>query len=304
MVLLSKKWIAALAALVVITVCFVAFKQKAEEGDVRKIAVGSKDFTESILVSEIYAQALEARGFSVERKQALGGTPIIMAAMQAGELDLYPEYTSTGIAMVLKEPPEYDPVAAYEKVKKGFEEKYGLIWLEMSEVNNSQGMAITKTASLRYGVKTLIDLSNAAHDLRLCATAEFEERVDGLAGLRERIGGFDFASVRVFDKGIKYEVLRRGEADVNVCFTTDAALSEGDIVAIEDDISFWPPYNLAPVIRADALEKSPEIREILDKISAALDTETMRRLNALVDIDQKEYKEAAAAFLREKGLGK
>lgn len=300
----KQKWIAVLALLAAVAIGFVVFRQEAEEESKGKIGIGSKDFTENILVSEIYAQALEASGFTVERKQALGGTPIIMASMQAGEIDLYPEYTSTGIAIVLKESPEYDPVAAYERVKKGFEEKYSLIWLAMSEVNNSQGLAITKTAALRYDVKTLTDLSREAPNLRLCATAEFEERADGLAGLKERLGGFEFASVRVFDKGIKYEVLRRGEADVNVCFTTDAALSQGDIIAIEDDIKFWPPYNLTPVIRADALEKSPEIREILDKISAALDTATMQKLNAFADIDQREYKEIAEAFLKEKGLVK
>lgn len=301
MVRLSKKWIVVLGLALVLVAGFVVFRQK-ESGE--KIGIGSKDFTENILVSEIYAQALEANGFTVERKQALGGTPIIMAAMQAGEIDLYPEYTSTGIAMVLKESPEFDAAAAYEKVKRGFEENYDLIWLDMSEVNNSQSMGITKTASLQYGVTTLTDLSEAAPNLRLCATAEFEERPDGLAGLKERLGGFDFASVRVFDKGIKYEVLLRGEADVNVCFTTDAMLSKGDIIAIKDDVNFWPPYNLAPVIRGAALEKSPKIAEVLNKISAVLNTETMQRLNAQVDLDQKEYKEVAAAFIKEKGLGK
>ncbi len=296
---MSKKIIVVLVLVVAVIAGFAAVTQRGNEV---KLVVASKDFTESILVSELYAQALEAEGFAVERKQALGGTPIIMAAMQAGEINLYPEYTSTGIAMVLKESPEFDPNEAYEKVKKGFKERFDMVWLDMSQVNNSQGMAITQKAADEYGVKTLTDLSKAAPHLRLCSTPEFEERADGLAGLKGRLGGFDFASVKVFDKGIKYEVLRRGEADVNVCFTTDAALSKGDIVAVEDDIRFWPPYNLAPVIRADALAQSPRIAEILNKVSAALDTATMQGLNARVDIDQKEYKEVASAFLKEKEL--
>lgn len=298
---MSRKLI---VALVLVAAAIAVFSAVRPKGGEARLRVGSKDFTESILVSEMYAQALEAKGFAVERKQALGGTPVIMAAMEAGELDLYPEYTSTGIAMVLKEPPEFHPGAAYEKVKRGFEERYGMVWLEMSQVNNSQGMAILKAVAERHGVSTLTDLSKAAPHLRLCSTAEFEEREDGLAGLKRRLGGFDFASVKVFDKGIKYEVLRKNEADVNVCFTTDAALSKGDIVAVEDDIQFWPPYNLTPVVRADALGRSPEIADALNAVSAALDTPTMQSLNARVDIDQGEYREVAAAFLREKGLVK
>lgn len=267
-----------------------------------KVVIGSKDFTESILVSEIYAQALEAEGMKVDRKPALGGTAIIQAAMEAGEVNLYPEYTSTALVTVLKEEPDFEPQSAYDKVKNGYKETYDFILLDMAPLNNSQGVAITKEAADRYGIVTLTDLSREAPNLRLCATPEFEERSDGLAGLKERLGGFEFASVKVFDKGIKYEVLRNGEADVNVCFTTDAHLSKGDILAVADDISFWPPYNLVPVVRADILEKEPKIADILNPISAVLDNATMQSLNAQVDLEQKEYKEVASAFLKEKGF--
>lgn len=266
------------------------------------IIVASKDFTENILVSEIYAQALEADGFKVERKQALGGTAIIHAAMQSGEVNFYPEYTSTALVTVLKEAPEFNPQESYAKVKSRYKEQFGFVLLDMTNVSNSQGMAITRKASEKYKVRTLTDLSKAAPSLRLAATPEFEERSDGLAGLKKKLGGFKFASVKVFDKGIKYEVLRKGEADVNVCFTTDANLSKGDILAIEDDISFWPPYILVPVVRGDLLEKEPEIAKVVNSVSELLDSETMRKLNAQVDIDKREYKEVAASFLADKGF--
>lgn len=266
------------------------------------IDIGSKDFTESILISEIFAQALENAGFKVNRKQALGGTPIIQAAMQAGQIGLYPEYTSTALVMVLKETAEPDPAKAYEKVKSAYLDRFDFVLLDMASLNNSQGMAITKKAADRYGIKTLTDLSKTAGELRLCSTPEFEDRKDGLAGLRERLGGFDFKSIKIFDKGIKYEVLRRDEADVNICFTTDAHLSQGDIVAIEDDIQFWPPYNLVPIVRKDVLDGAPEIADILNPICAKLNNATMQKLNATVDLDQKEYREVAAAFLKEKGF--
>lgn len=269
-----------------------------------KIAIGSKDFTESILVSEMYAQLLEANGYAVERRQALGGTPIIQESMLSGDVSLYPEYTSTGIATVLKEEQEFDPQAAYEKVKAGYAEQFDFVWLAMSGVNNSQALAITQQAAQTYGVTNLTELSAAAPQLRLCATPEFEERDDGLKGLKERMGagGFAFASVRVYDKGIKYQVLRNGEADVNVCFTTDADLSKGDIIALTDDIQFWPPYYLAPVIRGDVLKANPGVEALLNALSAKLDTNVMQNLNARVDIDQEEYAAVAEDFLQTEGL--
>ncbi|MDR2780365.1 MAG: hypothetical protein LBB28_04495, partial [Synergistaceae bacterium] len=205
---------------------------------------------------------------------------------------------------VLKEPADFDPKSAYDKVKKGYGEKYGFVLLGMAPLNNSQGLAITKESADKYDVVDLSGLSKAAPELRLCATPEFEERDDGLAGLKKRLGGFEFKSVRVFDKGIKYEVLRRDEADVNVCFTTDAHLAKGDIIAVTDDISFWPPYNMVPIAREDILEASPEIAEIINPISASLDSATMQALNAKVDLDGKEYRETAEAFLKERGFVK
>ncbi|MDR1133658.1 MAG: hypothetical protein LBL05_05810 [Synergistaceae bacterium] len=296
---MSRKKFAAVVVLLAASCLFAGLASGAAQ---TKVVIGSKDFTESILISEIFAQALEARGFTADRKQALGGTAIIQAAMAAGDVDLYPEYTSTALVTVLNEPPDFDPKSAYEKVKSGYGEKFGLTVLDMAPLNNSQGLAITKDAALKYGVGTLTDLSNAAPNLRLCATAEFEDRTDGLAGLKARLGGFEFKSVRVFDKGIKYEVLRNGEADVNVCFTTDAHLAKGDIIAVTDDVSFWPPYNMVPIVRGGVLDASPEIAGILNPISAALDSASMQALNALVDLEGKEYREVAGDFLRSKGF--
>lgn len=297
---LSKKTVF-ISAMLAAFLCVGIFSSYAAARGVR-VVVGSKDFTESILISEIFAQALEDAGFRVDRKQALGGTPIIQAAMLADQVNLYPEYTSTALAMVLKEPAEFDPEKAYEKVKAGYMEQFGFELLDMAKLNNSQGMAITKKAADKYSVRTLTDLSKAAPNLRLCSTPEFEDRDDGLAGLKKRLGGFDFKSVKVFDKGIKYEVLRRDEADVNICFTTDAHLSKGDIVAIEDNIAFWPPYNLVPIVRGEALQMSPKIADVINPVVAKLDNETMQKLNARVDLEQQEYKEVAASFLKDNGL--
>lgn len=288
-----KKIFAAFIALIAFAVSSASFAADTKG----KIIVGSKDFTENILLSEIFAQALERAGYTVDRRQALGATPVIHAAMTSGQLDIFPEYTSTCIAMVLKEPAIYDRQAAYDRAASRYEELFDLTLLKMTDVNNSQGLAITRTSAEKHGIKTLSDLAKAAPELRLCSTAEFEDREDGLAGLKKRFGAFDFASVKVFDKGIKYEVLRRGEADVNVCFTTDSALSVGDVVAIEDDINFWPPYCVVPVVRGEVLREHPDIADVIDKTTAKLDNASMSSLNAAVDIDGRDYKDVAAEYL-------
>lgn len=267
-----------------------------------KIVIASKDFTESIIVSELYTQALKAVGYNVEHKQALGGTPIIHQAMLSGELDIIGEYTSTGIAMVLKEDSEFDPQIAYEKVKAGYAEQFNFTWLDMSQVNNSQGLAVSKEMSDKYQFTKISQLPNVAANLRFFTTPEFEERDDGLKGLREKLGTIEFQNITVGDKSLKYEVLRKGETDMVVCFTTDAALAKGNIVLLEDDISFWPPYHLTPVVRQEVLDKEPNIAEILNKVSAHLTTEVMQELNAKVDVDGQEYAAVAAQALKDWGI--
>lgn len=266
------------------------------------IVIGSKDFTESIIVSELYAQALETGGYKVERKQALGATPILHQGMLSGDIDIIGEYTSTGLAMVLKTEPEFEPDKAYNKVKEGYENEFNLIWLEPSKVNNSQGLAVTKEVSEKYSFTNISQLPEFAPNLRLCSTPEFEERDDGLKGLRDKLGSIEFKDIRVYDKGLKYEILRQNEADMNVCFTTDAELSVGDIIALEDDINFWPPYNLTPVVRKEVLESSPEIETILNEVSSHLDTSTMQKLNAKADLDGEEYSKIAQQALKEWGI--
>lgn len=260
-------------------------------GDV--IRVGSKDFTEEFIVAEIYAQRLEAAGMKVERKFNLGGAAIAIAALQRGDIDLYPEYTGTGLIDILHQAPIRDAKTLYDTVKRDFKTKYNLTWLDASPMNDSQGLATTLAISQKYNLHTLSQLSKVAPQLRLGAIPEFVVRADALPGLKKFYGGFDFKDVKTYAIGLKYQALLQGSADVVTAFTTDAQIGAHQLVVLEDDRHFWPEYHVAPVVRDDALEKFPKLAAALNEIAPRLTTESVRRLNVLVDINKLEPSEAA-----------
>jgi osmoprotectant transport system substrate-binding protein len=268
------------------------------------VKVGSKDFTEEFILAEMYALLLEDAGFTVERKFNLGGTPVAHAALEQGDIDLYPEYTSTGLLTVLKEQPVQDPTAVLEAVRKGYEEKFKLKWLEPASFNDTQALATTKDVSEKYGIKTFSDLAMKASELRLGGPAEFAEREDGIKGLQRAYGGFQFKEFKQLGTGsLRYEALQNGQVDVVVAFSTDGQISGLGLVLLQDDKQFYPAYQAAPVVRADVLEKNPKITEALNKLGPLLTEEVMAGLNWQVDgPDKKEFAAVAKAFLQDKGL--
>lgn len=268
------------------------------------LKVGSKDFTEEFILAEMYALLLEDAGFKVERKFNLGGTPIAHAALVKGDIDLYPEYTSTGLLTVLKKAPIADAKAVLEEVRKGYKDQFNLEWLEPASFNNTQALATTKDVSEKYGIKTYSDLAAKAAELRLGGPAEFAEREDGIKGLQKAYGGFQFKEFKQLGTGsLRYEALKNGQVDVVVAFGTDGQISGLGLVLLRDDKSFYPVYQAAPVVRADAMAKSPKIAEALNKLAPLLTDEIMAGLNWQVDgPDKKEFAAVARAFLQEKGL--
>lgn len=260
------------------------------------IRVGSKDFTEGLIISEIYAVALEDAGYKVERKQNIAGS-VVHTALINNEIDLYPEYTGTGLLTILQMDMITDPEEVYRTVKDEYEKRFNVTWLDYSKANDGQGLVIRTDIADQLGIRTISDLQSHAPELRFASQGEFDQRDDGLPALERAYGAFDWKSSRVYDGGLKYEVLSNGEADVAPAYTTEGPLAEKDkYTLLIDDKQVWPPYNLAPVVRDDALEKNPEIAGILNKISAALDTETVTALNAKVDVDKREYEEVAREY--------
>lgn len=265
------------------------------------VRIGSKNFTESIVIAEIYAQALERTGMTVVRRMNLGSTQIALAAMSRGDIDLYPEYTGTALIDVLHLAPMQDPDAIYARVKAEFEKRYQITWLARSPMNDSQGIATTAEIAQRYHLKTLSDLAAVASKLRLATIPEFLSRADGLPGLQKRYGGFHFASTHTYDIALKYRALLAGQADVATAFTTDGAIATDKLVVLEDDKHLWPAYNVAPIVRAQSLAKAPKIATVLDAIAPAIGSDRAAQMNAAVE-GGKDPADVAAAFLKTAGV--
>lgn len=268
------------------------------------VKVGSKDFTESFLLAEMYALLLEDAGFTVERRFNLGGTPVAHAALLEGDIGLYPEYTSTGLLTVLKDKPLGDAAAIVEAVRKGYRERFRLVWLDPAPFNNTQALATTKAVAEKHALKTYSDLAAKAGELRLGGPPEFAERADGIKGLQRTYGGFEFKDFRQLGTGsLRYEALKAGEVDVTVAFGTDGQISGMGLVLLRDDKNFYPVYQAAPVVREDVLERNPAIAAALNRLAPALTGEVMAALNWQVDgPEKKEFAAVARAFLRNRGL--
>ncbi|MBI9049129.1 MAG: hypothetical protein JEZ00_06910 [Anaerolineaceae bacterium] len=273
-------------------------------GEAGTITIGSKDFTEQFIVAELYAQVLEHAGFTVERKLNLGGTPIAQTALVNGDIDLYPEYTSTGLLTVLKLDPIQDADQIYQTVKSGYEEQFSITWLSPSPFNDTQALAMTRAVADEYGIKTYSDLALQAENLVLGGPAEFLEREDGIKGLQGAYGGFEFMEMKQLGTGsLRYQALLDGAIDVVVAFGTDGAIGGNDLLLLEDDLTFYPIYNIAPVIRQDALEKYPQISEQLNALAPLLTDQVMSDMNWQVDgPDKMEPADVAKAFLDQSGL--
>ena len=260
------------------------------------IRVGSKDFTENLVIAEIYALALEDNGYTVERVSNISSS-LIHNSIVNDEIDLYPEYTGTGLLSVLGEDMETDPEKVYKTVKKEYEEQFNLTWLDYAPANDSQGLVIRTEVANSLNIKTISDLQAHASELRFASQGEFDEREDGLPGLEKTYGTFNWQSSKVYDNSLKYSVLENDEADVTSAYTTEGQLVNTDkFTLLEDDKQFWPPYNLAPVVRDNILDDNPDIKTILNNISAKLDTETVTELNAKVDVDGQEYTDVAKEY--------
>lgn len=260
------------------------------------IRVGSKDFTEGMIVAEVYALALEDAGYQVDRIFDIAGS-VIHTSIVNDEIDLYPEYTGTGLLSVLGMEMITDPQEVYDTVKAEYAKQYDLTWLDYSNANDGQGLVIRTEIADELEIRTISDLQKHADKLRFVSQGEFNEREDGIPALEKVYGEFDWKSSKVYDGGLKYEVLSNDEGDVTPAYTTEGQLvNKEKFTLLEDDKQVWPPYNLAPVVRNNVLETNPDIADILNDISAKMDTESVTALNAKVDVDKEDYEDVAAEY--------
>ncbi|MCM2477686.1 ABC transporter [Rhizobium sp. CG5] len=266
------------------------------------VKIGSKNFTEQFVVAEIYAQALEKAGIEVERRLNLGATLVAHTALVNGEIDLYPEYTGTALAAVVKGDLAGSADKIYGEVKDYYEKNLQLTLLKPTNINNGYAIILLPETAEKYKLKTLSDLGPVSKDLTFGAEGGFGERKDGLPGLKQ-VYGIEFKEFKIFAKlGIRYSAVTNKDLDVSYGFATDWQIEDSKLAVLDDDKKLFPPYFLVPVIRQDTLAKNPKIAEVLDKVSPLLDNETQRTLNAKVERDKQEPKDVAAEFLKEKGL--
>lgn len=266
-----------------------------------EVTVGSKDNTENHLIGEMYALILEDMGVKVERQLSLGGTAPTFEALKKGDLDIYPEYTGTGLTVMLEQKePEKDPRAALEKVRAGFE-PWDLVWLEPASENATYGFAMKKETAEKYGIVTFTDLAKHSKELVLAYPQEFDVREDGLPGLQKLFkdqGGFVFKKQFQIDYSLRYKPLETDDADVTVSVGTDGQIAGMGLQLLQDDVGFFPVYNVAPLIRKEKLEALPDIADRLNALAPLLTDAAVQELNWKVDgPDKQEIEDVAKQFL-------
>jgi len=266
------------------------------------VTVVGKNFAEQDIMAYLVGTMLEKNtDLQVTVKPFLGGTDVAFQSVKNGSADIYVEYTGTGLVNILGEEVQTDPQQVYDRVKTAFMEKYQLEWLEPLGFNNTYAIAVPKEIAEKYSLKTISDLQKHAGEIILGTEQEFMERPDGLKGLTA-LYQMQFKDVKAMDHGLKYKALAEGSIQAIDAYTTDGQLAKQDLVILEDDKHFFPPYYAAPLVRSETLKAHPEIKEVLNKLAGKLDDKKMAALNAQVDVDKKQAKDVAEAWLKENGL--
>jgi osmoprotectant transport system substrate-binding protein len=268
------------------------------------VVVGGKNFTEQQIMSEMTTQLLRAKGFTVDKRAGLGTAPL-RQAQEAGQIDLYWEYTGTSLINFNKITDKLDAAQTYAKVKE-LDAAKGLVWLQPSKANNTYALAMRKDDAAAKGIKSLSDLAakvKGGAGYKFGCNAEFYSRADGLTPLQKTYD-FEFGRDNVvrMDTGLVYQALRDSQVEVGLVFATDGRVPAFNFVILTDDKGYFPTYAMTPVVRKETLDKNPKLAEILNGLSAKLDDATLAKLNASVDVEKKTIEEVATGFLKAQSL--
>lgn len=248
------------------------------------VIVASKPFGESYLLAEMFAQLLEARGMRVTRRPGLGATELAFSALRANAIDVYPEYTGTGLLVILGERPSGDANAVFARVSREFMTRYGVRWLPPLGFGNTYAIAVRRSTADSLHLRTLSDLASAPPTLRAGLTPDFMGRADGLPGL-EHTYGLKFRDVRPLLPAVKYQALAAGKVDVIDGYSTDGMVARYDLVVLADDRHFFPPYQAAALVGPRLARENPAALAALTELSGRLDDARMRALNKRVEVD-------------------
>jgi osmoprotectant transport system permease protein len=294
----SKKllWGSALALLIIFGI--VGFLMGKPAG---RIAVGSKDFTEQVILGELLAQAIEGKtGLQVVRRFDLGGN-LAHDALVAGELDLYVEYTGTALLAILKSQPLTDPQEVYRRVKSEYADRFKLEWTEPLGFNNTFAILVRGEDAKKLGLKTITNASRVTAQWRAGFGQDFMSRADGYPGFA-RTYGFRFQEIREMDLSLTYRALAEKQVDLIAGNSTDGLISRYELVQLEDDRRYFPPYDAVPVARQATLQKYPELRALLKQLGGTLTVDEMRKLNYAVDGEKRQPRDVAREFLQRKDI--
>jgi glycine betaine/choline ABC-type transport system substrate-binding protein len=266
-----------------------------------RVAVGSKDFTEQVILGEILAQAIEGRtGSQVVRRFDLGGN-LAHDALIAGEIDVYIEYTGTGLLAILKSKPLKDPREVYRIVKDEYAKRFNLEWTEPLGFNNTFAILVRAEDAQKLGLKTVSDAAKVSQQWRAGFGQDFMSRADGYPGFA-RTYGFHFQEIREMDLSLTYRALAEKQLDLIAGNSTDGLISRYGLAQLDDDRKYFPPYDAVPVVRQAALEKHPKLRGLLKELGGILTVDEMRKLNYAVDGEKRQAKDVAREFLIKKNI--
>ena len=266
------------------------------------IVIGSKNYTEQAILGNMVADLIEDKtDLDVKRQLNLGGTQVAFSALRTGEIDTYVEYTGTLFVDVLKQEVENDPEAVYEQVRTQMKERFDIRTLDPIGFNNTFAIAVKQEDADSYDLKTVSDLAAVSDELVFGPTIEFSNREDGYLGLKEAYP-FNFEDVKPVDGGLRYTALMNGESQAIDGFSTDGLLKRFELVILEDDKQFFPPYYAVPIVNEETLAEHPELADVLNLLSGKITDETMQELNYLADVEKQRPEKVARDFLIREGL--
>jgi osmoprotectant transport system substrate-binding protein len=264
------------------------------------IVVGGKDFTEELLTASMTSQLLRAHGYTVKETTGMGST-LLRQAMMHGEVDVCWEYTGTALTVYDKIKTRLTPEQTYETVKK-LDAAKGIIWLDPSKANDTYALGMNRPQAGQLQISSISDLArviNAGKKLTFATDPEFAYRPDGLKPLEQTYGfNFGMSNLKFMAIGLTYQALHDHQVDVAMVYSTDGRIQEFDFIVLKDDKNFFPSYAMVPVIRKETLDANPGLADLLNKLSAGLDDQTMTSLNAAVDVEKQSVQVVAQNFLR------
>jgi osmoprotectant transport system substrate-binding protein len=263
------------------------------------IVVGSKNFTEQAILGELLAQQIESQtGLRVERRFYLSGTYICQQALLAGRIDAYVEYTGTALTAILKDSPQSDARGVYDRVRREYAARFGLEVLPPLGFNNTFAMVVRGEDARRLGIHSLSEAARYTPQWRAGFGFEFMERPDGYEGLARRYGLRFLAPPRIMDLGLLYRALLEKQVDIVAGNSTDGLLAARDLVVLEDDRSYFPPYQAVAVVRSETLARHPAVRAALTQLAGKISDTGMRRMNYAVDGEHRDAAVVVREFLR------